>query len=59
MPEVINAGIDDEGRNFFIERSVGDDSLHDQALADVDAYGHVSALPTLRSATVAPAALTL
>lgn len=42
VPEVVDAGINGEGRNFFIERSAGDKSLHDQALADMEAHGHVS-----------------
>lgn len=41
VPEVVETGRDETGQYFFVERSVGEASLHDQALIEAEATGRV------------------
>jgi hypothetical protein len=41
VPEVVDAGRDERGRYYFVERSVSPRSLHDQALAGAEQTGLV------------------
>jgi hypothetical protein len=41
VPEVVETGRDETGQYFFVERSVGEASLHDQALVEAEATGLV------------------
>ncbi len=41
VPELVDRGVTKDGGSFFTERSVGEASLHDQALADTREHGHV------------------
>jgi hypothetical protein len=41
VPQVVTLGQDEAGQDYFVERSVGQASLHDQALADAQRTGQV------------------
>ncbi len=42
VPELVDHGVGDDGECYFVERSVGAGSLHDQAVADTQRHGAVS-----------------